>query len=144
LIPVAVAEILARTAISPRRPVAIGPVTLRPVAVLPKALATRRVGLSVAELSVGKTRGRPGVSRIPVARRSVVALIVGTISARGVGALFTVATRRTIGKWPVAAGAIVPVKTSGARCVPIVPTWRPPFTFAGVGFARARMGPLAI
>src|SRR5712691_3690535 len=127
-------------------------IAARSVAVLAKAFAARRVGslltaafprcirFLVAEFLFGKSRGGPSIATVGT-RRAVVAIVIRADATRGVGALFGTVAARTI--IPVEALRTRRVAIITARSVSIAARRRA-FAFAGIGFARARIGLLAI
>src|ERR1019366_7173480 len=134
----------------PRRPRAVGAIPLRPV--LAKTFTAWRVGsllattitrgirLFVTELLVGETRGRAGI-----AARGIRALFTAVIISRA-----KILPRSAIR--PIALGTAIPVEArrtpsvfiEAARSIVVITAGRRAFAFAGVRFARAGIGLLAI
>ncbi len=102
----------------------------------------RRIRLLVAELPVGKPRGRAGVVAI-TARRAVVAVEVRAVAARRVRALVA-ATVFARFERTLLAVAVIAIESRRPRRIAIIAARRTIFAIAGVGLATARIGLLAI
>jgi hypothetical protein len=142
-VPVATAELLVRTAISPWRAVAMGPATRRPIAVFAKALAARRVWLFVAEFLLAETPRGPAFAAFTAALAAEITFTVTTARR----AVVAKAARALAVPAVVTAWTIVPLEAGWTRLIVAVATRRAPLTVTAcepvvtvIAFAEPTLG----